>query len=427
MVTISNIPVYEAVITDESTGMFKISLVDEPAVMSDFLAFDNVRKPVMYKVENDEQRLVRGVVMRADFPIYRRDERLGEYYVIYHAAEIRKMVEKYLVESRQNDVNLMHGANTDVNGVQMVQVFIKDTAAGVNPVGFEDIAEGSLFAEFHVTNDKVWESIKAGTYRGFSLEGVFDLVPEQDKASIEDIVDDLEGKFRKLFKHKNNMSKIERFMAALAKAWAAFASVTTDKGVLAWDGDEDIKAGDAVFIEDAEGNRTPAEDGEYKTEEGKVIIVADGKVSEIVDPDVEVEEAPEAMASIATDKATLVWEGEGEIAVGIEVFVEDAEGNRTPAEDGDYVAEDGRTIKVAEGKVAEIVEAEQPAEETPATEELKKEIESLKKEIATLRKEVAKFKAMPMAKSAHEEVKTTQTMSKTGVKGLDRLQQYLKA
>ena len=161
--------------------MMKISLVDDPAVMSDFLAFDNHRKMQMYSVTDDARRLVRGVVMRADFPIYRRDDRLGEYYIIYKPETIRLMAEKYLAESRQNDVNVMH--STDVDGVQMVQYFIKDSARGVNPTGFEDIADGSLFAEFHILNDEVWEAVKDGTYKGFSLEGVFDFIPEPDVAA----------------------------------------------------------------------------------------------------------------------------------------------------------------------------------------------------------------------------------------------------
>ena len=40
IVTIGGIPVYDAIITDDETGMFKISLVDDPAVMSKFQAFD---------------------------------------------------------------------------------------------------------------------------------------------------------------------------------------------------------------------------------------------------------------------------------------------------------------------------------------------------------------------------------------------------
>lgn len=315
----------------------------------------------MYAISNEEKRIVRGVVMRADFPIYRYDESFGEYYIIYKADTIRQMAEKYLLESRQNDVNLMHEVDSDVDGVQMVQCFIKDSDAGVNPTGFDDIADGSLFAEFHIVNDEVWEQVKEGTFKGFSLEGVFDLVPEQDEEKVTEIVDSLEGKFNKLFKN-NSMSKFKKFKAALAKVLAEFANVTTDKGVLAWDGDDDLKAGDMVYVEDAEGNRTPAEDGDYKTEDGKVIKVVDGKVSEITDAEAEVEPVEEQnLASVETDNGELLYDGE--LEVGTEVFVADAEGNQTPAPDGDYVTEDGKTIKVAEGKVTEIVEAEPTAEE----------------------------------------------------------------
>ena len=47
--------------------------------------------------------------------------------------------------------------------------------------GFEDYEDGSLFAEFHIENDEIWEQIKNGTYKGFSLAGVFDLIPEEFK------------------------------------------------------------------------------------------------------------------------------------------------------------------------------------------------------------------------------------------------------
>lgn len=365
VVTIDNIPVYNATISDEETGMFKISLVDEPAVMSNFLAFDKTRKPLMYAIANEEKRIVRGVVMRADFPIYRYDESFGEYYIIYKADTIRQMAEKYLLESRQNDVNLMHEENSDVDGVQMVQYFIKDTDAGVNPTGFEDIADGSLFAEFHIVNDDVWGQVKDGTFKGYSLEGVFDLIPEQDEERVESIVDSLEGKFNKLFKNFN-MSKFKRFKAALAKVLAEFANVTTDKGVLSWDGEDDLKAGDSVYVEDADGNRTPAEDGDYKTDDGKVIKVVDGKVSEITDAEAEVEPVEEEnLASVETDGGALSYEGE--LEVGAEVFVTDDEGNQTPAPDGDYKTTDGKTIKVADGKVTEIVEesAEGEDDNTP--------------------------------------------------------------
>ena len=96
IVTIDGIPVYDALITDDDCGMNRISLVDAPAVDADFLAFAKDKALQMYSVSDEEKRIVRGVIMRADYPIYRRDKR-GEYYVIYKADTIRKMAEKYLL------------------------------------------------------------------------------------------------------------------------------------------------------------------------------------------------------------------------------------------------------------------------------------------------------------------------------------------
>ena len=433
IVTIGGIPVYNAIISDAETGMFKISLVDDPAVMSNFQAFDKQNIPQMYAIQDEEKRLVRGVVMRADFPIYRRDDQMGEYYIIYKADQIRIMAEKYLAESRQNDVNVMHKKDSDVDGVQMVQYFIKGD--GVSVEGFDECADGSLFAEFHILNDVVWNEIKAGTYKGFSLEGVFDMQPETDADEIENIVDKLDGAFRKLFKNNNNkiMSKLKKLKAALAKAFAALGNVTTDKGILAWDGDDDLKAGYKIYVEDAEGNRTPAEDGDYRTADGKTIVVVGGYVAEIKDPEAEVDSNPVAvpvrpvpagMETITTDKGELTYNGE--LAVGTEVFVVGENGESIPAEDGDYKI-DGKTIKVVDGKVSEIVEDAPVAE--PASEPVAEsaEIAELKAQIKELQSQIEKMSKISAAKPAHQEVVQSVEMGKTGIKRLDNLAKFLSA
>jgi len=425
-INIDGIPVFEALVTDAETGMFKISLVDDPAVMSDFMAFDKQRRPQMYSVQDEEKRLVRGVVMRADFPIYRYSAGIGEYYVIYKAQTIRDMAEKYLAESRQNDVNLMHEEGSDVEGVQLVQWFIKGD--GVSVEGFDGIADGSLFAEFHIVNDEIWEAVKAGTYKGFSLEGVFDMVPEKDVEKVEAIEENTEN-----FQSQTNteMKKINSVKQLLVRLLAEFGNVSTDRGVLAWDGDEDLKEGDLVYVEDAEGNRTPAEDGEYVTADAKTIVVAEGKVAEIRDPEAEVapeepvQEEEQRMGRVETDGGALIWEGENDLEEGREVFVEGEEG-LAPAPDGEYRTEDGKVIVVVEGRVSEIrdAEAEVAPEETPAEEELRAETEHLRSQIADLKKQLAELKRQPAAKPAHEEVVTASAMPKTGNKGIDRLARY---
>ena len=355
IVKIDGIPVYDATLGEDG-GMLRISLVDAPAVMADFVAFAHQKSVQMYRIEDEEQRRVLGVVMRADFPIYRRDERLGEYYIIYRADTIREMAQKYLAEGRQNNVNLMHQGE-DVEGVEMVQYFIK--GKGLQPEGFEDIADGSLFAEFHIVDDAIWDKVKDGTYKGFSLEGLFDLVPEEDKDDVQRIVDDLDGKFNETQKPNKKM-KVKKFLKALGEALLKMGTITTDKGVLAWDGEEDLKEGDRVWIEDEEGNRSDVEDGQYKTTDGKVINVVDNVVASIVDAEAEVapEEQPETFGSVNTDKGEIRWDGEGELEAGVEVYVVNEDGERAVPEDGDYTTEDGKVIRVEDGKVAEIRDPE---------------------------------------------------------------------
>ena len=84
------------------------------------------------------------------------------------------------------------------------------------------------------------------------------------------------------------MSKLEKIKAELAKLLIKYSVVKTDKAVLEYDG-EDLVAGMDAFITDENGDKVPAEDGEYVTEDNKVITIKDGKVESIVDPVAEVD------------------------------------------------------------------------------------------------------------------------------------------
>ena len=342
--TIDDIPVFNATL-DEDCGIIRVSLVDDPAVSKNFQVFNANARPMLYAVQDEDKHLVRGVIMRADYPIYRRDKSLGEYYIVYKPDVIRQMAEKYLSEDRANNVNIMHKEGSDVEGVNMVQWFIK--GAGVAIDGFDDIADGSLFAEYHVTNEDVWAEIKAGTYKGFSLEGYFNLEPEQNENYVQDVID----KWGEYFSKIKNMANFKKFATALAKMLAKFASITTDKGVLVWDTEDDLKAGDSVYVQSEDGTRVKAEDGDYKTDDGKVIKVADGKVAEIVDDEAEVK-----LGSVDTDKGKLYAEGYDDLKAGDAVYAD--EKKATPAADGDYVTPDGKTIVVKDGKVSEIKDPE---------------------------------------------------------------------
>lgn len=197
----NNLPLYEAIIDDYDTGIDKISLVKMPAVESNFISFDKDKKHIMFS-SNEEQQMITGVLMRADYPIYRNDLQLGEYYVQFSKDTIKTMAEKLLVDCRQNWINIEHSDNSDVYGVNMLELFIKDSSKGVNPIGFEDITDGSLFATFKVNNPLVWECIKNGTFKGFSLEGQFGFnIVDDEKNELDEILsmlDKLENKLNKI-------------------------------------------------------------------------------------------------------------------------------------------------------------------------------------------------------------------------------------
>lgn len=355
------LPVYWATLDDDAHGLSFVSLVDKPAIERDFVALSAAKRMNVCAVANEEKRIVYGPILRADFPVYRNDSECGEYYVAFSADVIRRAVEKFFADKQVGNVNIMHEAGSQVDGVHLVQLFIKNTAAGIAPAGFDDIEEGSLFGEYHVTDDGIWAAIKAGEFRGFSIEGNFSFHTQKSQTK----------------QTTKAMSKLQKLKAQLAAMLVQLGAATTDKGALFWDGDDDLKAGDAVYIE-KEGERKPAPDGDYTTEDGKTIKVTDGKVAEIVDPKAEV--GAKADGNGAADG-----------------------GGNTPSD--------------------------KSAERLDAIEKRMDDIESmLEKVLSALDKtnvELRAIKKAPAAASAHQQFSTGAPVGKTGDAGLDRLSQML--
>lgn len=97
------------------------------------------------------------------------------------------------------------------------------------------------------------------------------------------------------------MKKLQKMRMFFRSLLTNFGEVVTDKGKLVWDGNEDLKEGMDVFVENPEADDLEyeiADAGNYTTEDGKIITVnGEGKVEKIEDPNAEVaEEAPAEMA-----------------------------------------------------------------------------------------------------------------------------------
>ena len=115
----------------------------------------------------------------------------------------------------------------------------------------------------------------------------------------------------------------EKFKLLMKSVFVQFGSAMTDKGInIIWDGDEDVKVGDAVYQEveneNGEIDYIAVDPGEYVLEDGRTVVVdEESKVAEIREKEdekpaeepaetpAEMEETPEAPAApTAEDVAT---------------------------------------------------------------------------------------------------------------------------
>ena len=173
------IPIFDAFLTDEELGMSCISLVDEPAMEKEMMVFSKDKKPIMFAVQDELQHKVTSVVIRCNYPIYRIDERGREYYIRFGKEVIDNLAEKYSKDGLLNQVSVQHNGEL-LSDITMVEFFIKNKEKGIDPVGFEDIEDYSLFCTFKVNNDEVWNRIMEGEFGGFSMEVSLDMQPTDE-------------------------------------------------------------------------------------------------------------------------------------------------------------------------------------------------------------------------------------------------------
>jgi len=183
------LPVYELKIVEDlqdDAEVSVISLVDKPAIMKDFHVFSEQQRQ-SFAITNEEQHIISGPLMLADTPIYRDNKKFGEHYVTFSPETIKDIAIKFSKKGYQKNVNLMHDANMQVEGLVMFESFIVDKERGIQPMaGYEDAKDGSWFGSFYVENEQVWQLIKEGKVKGFSVEGYFDYAaPNKEESYAE--------------------------------------------------------------------------------------------------------------------------------------------------------------------------------------------------------------------------------------------------
>jgi hypothetical protein len=308
------LPVYRLFIdldSDEGGELIRNSVVSYPAHEKTMIAFNEA---VKYDFNDEKQNIV-GVAIVPDKLIYRSAfGDMPEHYVKFQREDIEKLVYKYGKQLKWNDLTSEHEETQNVEAI-MYMSYIVDRSKGLNPpTAFEKEPDGTWILGYHIPNKEQYKYLKKNK-TGFSVEGNFlmQLIKNQNSMKKE------ESKFSAFLKGIERLVKSQKF----ASAKLADGTEITYEGELA--------EGTIVMVVDAEGNEVKAPDGEHTLEDGRVIVVADGVVTSVVEASSE--EASEELSeevSEAFSKMLTLFEAQDKRIKDLESTVENL--SKKPAE-----------------------------------------------------------------------------------------------
>ena len=160
----------ELTIKDESEGVYAISLVDSPAIQENFIMLSS--QNVELKILDEEKRIVVGFALVPEKRIYRKYKE-KEFNVFFTKETVAKSQELFMKNLNINKFTTEH--KEEVNGVNVIESWIvedtkndKSNLYKLKPKGGEWVVMSKIY------NDDVWNEVKNGTFKGYSIEGLYD-------------------------------------------------------------------------------------------------------------------------------------------------------------------------------------------------------------------------------------------------------------
>lgn len=175
-----NIPVFNCIINEDindSTGVFAMSFVSDPANDTDFVALS---KEKVYLNKDIKKQVLTGVVLKPEQLIYRNSTTLGEHYIKFSAEQIEKISRKMIIQGIAL-FNTIHEHCTSLEGNYLTEMWIVEDPQNdkSNALGFKDLPKGTLMCSYKVEDVNYWNNeVMSGNVKGFSLEGYFVQEPE---------------------------------------------------------------------------------------------------------------------------------------------------------------------------------------------------------------------------------------------------------
>jgi hypothetical protein len=271
----------------ELQGVKTISLVDQPAIESDFIFFNKDKNQFIELKSENYKQVVAGLALIPNKYILRFDGLGQEYYGYFTADVIEKIRNKFHKEQLGSLVNTDHSSTNYVNAY-LLESFIIDSEQRLQDVtarGIEGATMGSWFVAYKIEDAQTFQRVVSGELRGFSVEVFLQQFCKVDNNNEINYKEEM----------SNILEKLKQLLLEAEKQAEVTAPVQTapveekkfDKGIADGVTYEYGTIGEPVNIVAEDGSTSAAPDGEYKLDNGKVLSVASGVATDIKDAPVE--------------------------------------------------------------------------------------------------------------------------------------------
>jgi len=236
---------------DEKLGMTQIAYTANPAIITKGVYLNKIDQKFIF---TDELKLiVAAPALIPNLPIYRNDDELGEYEVIFDEQTIEQLREDFMSNLNTNNAQF----NIDHDSSIEAPSFILDSWITVEPENDPSftkygvqVPKGSWFvvSKFRDKEYFINEIVKKERY-AYSIEGFLGLALNNTNKN----------------KQKMNKQKFER--ATLEDGTTIYVSA--------------LEVGGEVMVIDENGDKVPVFDAEHILSDGTTVVTVDGKITEI--------------------------------------------------------------------------------------------------------------------------------------------------
>ena len=156
---------------DSESGIDAVSVVESPAIEENFIAL--AEQKIELKEIDAEKRILMGAALIPNKKIYRVNEKTKEEFEIFFSEQtVRQAMELFFKKGNQSKATQEHAKSID--GMTVVESWLIEDKVHDKSVkyGF-NLPKGTWMISMKVVNDQVWNDVKEGKVKGFSIEGFF--------------------------------------------------------------------------------------------------------------------------------------------------------------------------------------------------------------------------------------------------------------